>query len=84
MAKSVKKSSGGLKRAKTDSHLADEVGKVIALHKVGINWFGKCVYCEDTGSHFLVPHHGKYWQCLRCNKKGVGVPVLPANNNQGF
>jgi DNA primase len=61
-------------KIKDSVSLAELVNGVIPLHKVGVNWFGRCIFCADEGSHFLVPHHGRYWQCLRCNKKGTGVP----------
>jgi len=64
------------KKVEINTSLIEGVGRVVVLHKVGINWFGRCPYCRDSGSHFLVPSHGEYWQCLLCNKKGNEVPVI--------
>lgn len=80
----IKKSKAA--KGNDNGNLATEINKVIPLHKVGINWFGRCLYCGDVGSHFLVPHHGRYWQCLLCNRKGVtsDLPGLPARQKFEF
>jgi hypothetical protein len=32
----------------------DKINEIIPLHKVGIHWFGKCVFCNDQGHHMGV------------------------------
>lgn len=43
---------------------------ILNFQKLGINYFCKCQYCNDPGSHFCVKEGAKEYVCLNCGKRG--------------
>lgn len=50
--------------------LSKPISAMIALKKIGINYFAKCPFCNDPNHSFCIPHHEWHWMCFSCSRKG--------------
>lgn len=53
-----------------------ELRTVLNLQKLGVNYFCKCPFCNDPGSHFCVKEGAKEYVCFNCPKHGDTQELL--------
>lgn len=61
-----------------ESDMVKRLRQTLNLQKIGINYFCKCPFCNDPGSHFCIKSGAAKYVCLNCGRHGDTEALLPA------